>query len=66
MKASNNNTEEMKYQNTRHVSKRDTDVVMGQEAFLWFFSELRNLRTTENAEKCKYRENETFQSIGDI
>lgn len=54
MKASNNNTEEMKYQNMRHVSKRATGVVMGQEAFLWFFSELRNLRTTGNAEKMEH------------
>lgn len=66
MKVSNNNTEEMKYQNTRHVSKRAANVVMGQEAFLWFFSELRNLTTADNAEKCKYRENGTFQSVGDI
>lgn len=35
IKVSNNNTEEMKYQNTRHVSKRATNIVMGQEAFLW-------------------------------
>lgn len=34
MKVSNNNPEEMKYRNTTHVSKRATDVVMGQEAFL--------------------------------
>lgn len=66
MKVSNNNTEEMKYQNTRHVSKRAANVVMGQKALLWFFSELRNLTIADNTEKCKYRENGTFQSVGDI
>ena len=42
-------------------------IVMGQEAaFFMALLKLRILETTENAEKCNFRENGTSQSLGDI
>ena len=35
-------------------------------AFFMALLELRILETTENAEKCNFRENGTSQSLGDI
>lgn len=56
MKVPNNDINEKKCQNMKHVGKKITKVTMDQDAVLWLLLELRILETTGNVRKCKCKE----------